>query len=71
MNDIRLDLTILDNMFDKWMAEDDSLSNDLNPKFIKQMNVDLRLKIESWVNRKAERKNIKKRWFEHGKALRK
>lgn len=47
------------------------MSGVLNPKMTKQKNIDFRLKLEAWKNRKTERKNLKKRWFEHGKALRK
>ena len=71
LEDIRLDLTIFDNIYDKWAAEDDSLSGVLNTKLTKQKNADFRLKLDSWKNRKTERKNLKKRWFEHGKSLRK
>jgi hypothetical protein len=71
LNDIRLDLAIFDNIYDKWAAEDDSLSGVLNTKLTKQKNADFRLKLDSWKNRKSERKNLKKRWFEHGKSLRK
>ena len=71
INSIRLDLQIVDAIYDKWASEDDSLSGVLNTKLTKQKNADFRLKLDSWKNRTTERKNLKKKWFEHGKALRK
>jgi predicted CopG family antitoxin len=71
LNDIRLDLSIVDNIYDKWAQEDDSLSGVLNTKLTKQKNADFRLKLDAWKNRETERKKLKKTWFEHGKGLRK
>lgn len=42
----------------------------LNVKVTKALNADFRLKMEAWTNRAKERKVVKKRNFEHGKALR-
>jgi hypothetical protein len=70
-DNVKLDLTIVDGLYDKWAAEDDSLSGVLNVKLTKQKNADFRLKLDSWKNRKTERKNLKKRWFEQGKGIRK
>lgn len=70
VNSLRLDLSIIDQHYEKWAAEDDSLSGVLNTKLTKVKNAEFRLKLDSWKNRKLERKNLKKRGFEHGKALR-
>jgi hypothetical protein len=66
-----MDITYtLDNQFQKWAEDDDSLSGVLNVKITKQSNIDLRLKMQAWKNRVGERKVIKKRNFDHGKLLR-
>ena len=70
VGDLRLDLTILDQTFEKFASEDDSLSGVLNTKLTKQKNVDFRLKLDAWKSRETERKMAKKRAFEHGKGLR-
>lgn len=70
MSEMRIDLGIMDNQYQKWADEDDSMSGVTNVKITKQKNADLKLKIESWKNRKNERKTTKKRNFDHGKALR-
>lgn len=46
------------------------MSGVLNVKVIKQKNVDLRLKLDTWRKRMEERKRLKKRTYEHGKKLR-
>jgi hypothetical protein len=68
--DLRMDMGIVDSQYQKWADEDDNLSGVLNVKITKQKNADLRLKIEAWKNRQNERKSIKKRNYDHGKALR-
>jgi hypothetical protein len=70
MDEIILDLVIVQQQYDKFASEDDSLSGVLNVKLTKLKNADFRLKLESWKNRKGERKNVKKKKFEHGKSLR-
>ena len=65
-----MDLGILDNLFDKWYKEEESLSGVLNIKLIKQKNADLRLKLEVWKKRQEERKRNDRRVFEHGKKIR-
>jgi hypothetical protein len=42
LRDLRLDLTTIDAMFDKWYREEEALSTVLNMKVIKQKNIDLR-----------------------------
>ena len=68
--DLRMDMGIVDGQYQKWADEDDNLSGVLNVKITKQKNADLKLKIEAWRNRQNERKGIKKRNYDHGKALR-
>lgn len=70
LRDLKLDLAIVDNMFDKWYKEEESLSGVLNMKIVKQKNNDIRLKLDVWKKRIDERKRLKKRTFEHGKKLR-
>jgi hypothetical protein len=48
----------LDNNFDKWFKEEESLSGVLNMKVIKQKNIDFRLKSDAWKKRLDERKRI-------------
>lgn len=67
---MKLDLAIVDNTFDKWFKEEESLSGVLNMKLIKQKNADLRVKLDVWRKRTDERKRYKKRVFEHGKKVR-
>jgi len=56
IDDMILDFTILDQIYEKWAQEDDSLSGVLNVKITKSKNADFRLKMDSWKNRKNERK---------------
>ena len=56
VNEIKFDLKTLDEAYDKWAKEDDSLSGVLNTKLTKIKNVDFRLKLDAWKNRVAERK---------------
>jgi len=70
LRDLRLDLAILDAMFDKWYKEEENLSGALNMKLIKQKNMELRQKLDAWKKRAEERKRLSKRAFEHGKKLR-
>jgi len=72
LNDMRMDLSVLDQQYKKWAEEDDSLSGVLNAKITKQKNVDFRAKIDTWksLNRANERKNAKKRNFEYAAVLR-
>lgn len=64
-----LDLSILDNLWNKWAQEDDSLAGVLKPAITKQKNTDFRLKIDSWRKRKDQRKATKKSNHDHSKAL--
>jgi hypothetical protein len=46
------------------------MSNLINVKFTKSKNVDFRLKLDAWKNMAITRKSLKKRTYEHGKAIR-
>jgi hypothetical protein len=59
MNSMRIDIQILDNLYQKWIEEDQTLNGVLNSKITKQLNMDFRFKIESWKRRKQERKVVK------------
>jgi hypothetical protein len=63
-------LTSLDEEYVKFKSNDDSISDLVNPKITKLRNTDLRLKLDAWKNMAVIRKNMKKRSYEHGKALR-
>lgn len=56
---MRIDIQILDNLYQKWIEEDQTLNGVLNSKITKQLNMDFRFKIESWKRRKQERKVAK------------
>lgn len=58
---IRIDLTLIDQQFDKWIREEETLSGVLNIKLTKQRNQDLRQKLDAWRRRINERSRIKKR----------
>lgn len=60
----------MDNIFDKWFKEEESLSGVLNMKLIKQKNADFRVKLDVWKKRADERKRNQKRQFNHGKKIR-
>ena len=42
LRDLRLDMGIVDALFDKWFKEEENLSGALNMKLIKQKNVEIR-----------------------------
>lgn len=58
LRDIRLDLSVLDKIFDKWYTEEENLSGVLNMKVIKQRNNDLRLKIDAWKKKVDDRRRL-------------
>lgn len=70
INKVTLDLATLDEEYNKFKSNDDSTSDLINPKITKLRNIDFRLKLDAWKNMASIRKNMKKRTFEHGKALR-
>ena len=70
LRDLRLDMGIVDALFDKWFKEEENLSGALNMKLIKQKNVEIRQKLDAWRKRGDERKRVQLRAFEHGKRLR-
>ena len=60
----------MDQHFDKWYMEEQTLSGVLNLKVTKTKNGDFRLKIDAWKKRIKERERMKRRTFEHGGAIR-
>lgn len=70
LRDLKLDLAVVDNGFDKWYKEEENLSGALNMKLIKQKNLEFRMKLDAWKKRGEERKRHIKRTFDHGKKLR-
>ena len=58
LRDLRLDLAIVDAVFDKWYKEEENLSGALNMKLIKQRNAELKQKLEAWRKRADERKRV-------------
>ena len=70
LRDLKLDLAIVDNTFDKRFKEEESLNGVMNMKLIKIKNIDFRLKLEAWKRRLDERSRQLRRAFEHGKKLR-
>lgn len=70
LNELKFDLTALDERYSKWAQEDDSLSGVLNVKLTKQKNQEFRDKLKAWRARKQERKIQKKRRFEQMVQLR-
>ena len=67
---LRIELANINALFDKWIREEETLSGVLNPKLTKSKNIDVRMKLEAWKKRQAERKRIKKRSFEQDRAIR-
>ena len=49
--DERMDIMVLENHFEKWFREEDSLQAFLNPKVAKQRFADFKTKIEVWKSR--------------------
>lgn len=69
-NDPRMDITLLDPQFDKWLMDNEALNGVLNARVTKGKNQEFRLKLNAWKSRVTERKRIKKRTFEQGKKIR-
>lgn len=67
---MRLDLSILDASYKKWLEEDASMGEILDTKVTKAKNAAFRQKLDSWKNRLNDRVAIKKRNADHGKQLR-
>lgn len=61
---VKLDLSLIDAQFDKWVREEETLSGVLNIKLTKTKNTDLKMKFEAWKKRSTERVRIKKRTFD-------
>jgi hypothetical protein len=60
-SNFKLDLQIMDNAYEKWLREEDSLQGVLNVKMIKAKNTDFKQKIDAWKRRVDERRRVKKR----------
>lgn len=67
---LKLDITLIDAQFDRWIREEETLSGVLNIKLTKTKNTDLKMKFEAWNKRSGERTRIKKRAFDQEKAIR-
>ena len=70
MTDPRVDINILDGLFDKWFKDQEAVSGVLNIKVTRNKNIEFRKTLESWKKRTKERLRLKKRIFERGKQLR-
>ena len=68
--DVRLDITNLDPIFDKFFKDQEAVTGVLNIKVTRQKNVEFRKTIDSWKKREKERTRGKKRHFERAKQLR-
>lgn len=66
----RLDITVLENNFEKWFREEDSLQAFLNPKVAKQRFQDFKTKVEVWKSREKQRARVKKSYKKHTQKLR-
>ena len=70
MADPRVDISVLDGIFDKWYKDQEAVSGVLNVKVTRNKNIEFRKTLESWKKRVKERARQKKRIFERGKQLR-
>ena len=70
-NEIRMDVSLLDSQFDKFLLDQESLNGVLNSKVTKQKNAEFRLKIEAWKKRVIKRKKTKLRTIELYQAIQK
>ena len=61
----RMDVMVLENHFEKWFREEDSLQAFLNPKVAKQRFADFKTKIEVWKSRQKQRLRVKKAYKQH------
>jgi len=60
-NEIRMDVSLLDSQFDKFLLEQESLNGVLNSKVTKQKNDEFRSKLNAWEKRVIKRKKTKLR----------
>ena len=67
---MKIDLVEFDKLYEKFALTDDDMSNLINVKITKTKNTEFRLKLDAWKNMINNRKLLKKRAFEHGKAIR-
>ena len=70
MADPRVDINVLDGLYDKWFKDQEAVSGVLNIKVTRNKNIEFRKTLESWKKRTKERLRLKKRIFERGKQLR-
>ena len=68
--DEKLDITVLENLFEKWFREEDSLQAFLNPKVAKQRFADFKTKVGVWKAREKQRARVKKAYKTHTQKLR-
>lgn len=61
----RMDVMVLENHFEKWFREEDSLQAFLNPKVAKQRFADFKTKIEVWKSRQKQRLRVKRAYKQH------
>ena len=60
-NEIRMDVSLLDSQFDKFLLEQESLNGVLNSRVTKQKNDEFRSKLNAWEKRAIKRKKTKLR----------
>ena len=65
--DPRVDINVLDSIFDKWYKDQEAVSGVLNIKVTRAKNIEFRKTLDSWKKRAKERVRLKKRIFERGK----
>lgn len=55
MADPRVDINVLDAIFDKWYKDQEAVSGVLNVKVTRNKNIEFRKTLESWKKRVKER----------------
>ena len=55
MADPRVDISVLDGIFDKWYKDQEAVSGVLNVKVTRNKNIEFRKTLESWKRRVKER----------------
>ena len=55
MADPRVDISVLDGIFDKWYKDQEAVSGVLNVKVTRNKNIEFRKTLESWKKRVKER----------------
>ena len=70
LRDQRVEMQILDQLYNKWAEEDSSLQGINSNKHTAAKNKEFRNKLEAWKARSLQRKGAKKTVTDHEKALR-